>query len=151
MVTEEDIGRANHGLGQVAMEVEREGQGSPRADDPAEGGGQVSLGIVQTLDAHGAVAGQQDALNRLLPAQAFNQPALQGAVASRRKRIAGVGPSRDQRDHLHLLLGLEDGKKAADFGVRPAEVQELGAFQQVAGSAKEVQPGQTRHEMVGFG
>ena len=133
------------------MQIEREGQGNLRADDLAEGGGQVPLGIVQTLDAHGAVAGQQDALNRLLPAQAFDQPALQGAVASRRKRIAGVGPSRDQWDPLHLLLGLEDGQKTADFSVRPAEVQKFGAFQQVAGGAKEVQPGQTRNEMVGFG
>ena len=133
------------------MEVEREGQGNPGADDIAEGSGQVPLGVVQVLHPHGAVTGEEDAVNGPIPAQPFKQQPLQGAVAFRRKRIAGVGPGSHQRDHLDLLLGLEDGKKTADLGVRPAQVQEFGALQQVAGGAKEVQPGQTRHEMVGLG
>ena len=126
-VGHDDIGVLGHGVGDVGVEVEGDGDGHLGSEARAQPLKQVALGVVAVLGNHGAVQRQDDPVERPLMA-GVEHHAAQMRPGRRRGLARGRRP---RRDGLHQLPAVAPGgvDMGGDLAGRPAHgAGDLGAL-----------------------
>ena len=92
----EDVEGVDDPLADIAVQVVAGGDRAVGADDRADGGDPVALGVVHALDVHRAVHGEIEAVERQGGAEAVEELGLEGGVGRGGDRAAGDGAGVQQ-------------------------------------------------------
>ena len=131
LVAVEEIGALDHGLREVAVEVERHRDRDRRADGAAHGRDQVAFAVVQALRHHRAVQVEQHAIEPARGSEVGEHPVLDVLVDVARDEPRRRG-GRCHRGQEHRAAALGRLDHAAEARARPAiRLDDLPAVAQV--------------------
>src|SRR6266481_1704257 len=133
LVPVEQVGAPHHGVREVAVEIEGDGDRHGGTDDGAHGFDEVALAVVQALRHHGAVKVEQDAVHRAGRLEVAEHPLLDVAVDVLRDEAGGGRGGGDRGKQRRPEAGGRLDHAAQARAGAAVRLDDLAAVVEVAG------------------